>query len=619
MTGNANKGGGFGGLCRYLLQGEKDKPNPDRVAWTSTRELALEDPREAAILMRKTAALGRARKPVEHLSFSLAPGEHLSREQWEVLIDRTLKDLGLEGYQVLIVAHQDTKCEHVHLMINRVHPETYRAWDRWRDKCRVIDSMRLREPEFGLRVNLHVKDPDRLPDRAMKAFIYGGEPPLLDFARTEAREIFKEARSWDELHERLADKGLFLERKGQGLVVTDDHRYVKSSSVDRAASLKALEARLGPYQERQPVLQQVESDLRGDRLCELTEQVVPVHRARSELTETLRECNEAAFRLEQVLTNLRSAIQEAYRDPAGVEDRFFAHLKQQKAVPRLQFGELKELRGTVLHAGRTLIPLGAQGNKALDIALEQLPRLGVDYLRADQDLERAGVRLDEVRQKEAQLTERYRPQLLEVEQIRERLGDLYERVFTLRPRDQLALARMRGGHELEQAAWRAPDAAVRTLHLREQWIRNLPPDLDRALDRRFGRTGLSLPSEHQNRAAWAARALRLGLHPLHAVQVLTRGGVPLASAGEAVALAYQTIRNPGKTAGRVTAKSVQALTRGTVPLDDLVRAASLARSLWRHPLKTGVWLTAQAVGIPTLPIRLATMGWDLVKEHVLSQ
>jgi hypothetical protein len=32
MTGNANKGGGFGGLCRYLLHGKKDNPNPDRVA-----------------------------------------------------------------------------------------------------------------------------------------------------------------------------------------------------------------------------------------------------------------------------------------------------------------------------------------------------------------------------------------------------------------------------------------------------------------------------------------------------------------------------------------------------------------------------------------------------------
>jgi hypothetical protein len=39
-------GNGFGGLPRYLLQGRKDDPHPERVAWTS----------HAASVMRATAA-----------------------------------------------------------------------------------------------------------------------------------------------------------------------------------------------------------------------------------------------------------------------------------------------------------------------------------------------------------------------------------------------------------------------------------------------------------------------------------------------------------------------------------------------------------------------------------
>lgn len=74
MIGKAKSGAGFGGLTRYLLTGKKDDPRPDRVLWTSTRELALEDPREAAVLMRATAALGQTDKPVQHFSISLAPG-----------------------------------------------------------------------------------------------------------------------------------------------------------------------------------------------------------------------------------------------------------------------------------------------------------------------------------------------------------------------------------------------------------------------------------------------------------------------------------------------------------------------------------------------------------------
>jgi hypothetical protein len=112
------------------LTGKKDEPNPDRVLWTSTRELALEEPEAAAVVMRATAAQGHTEKPLQHLSISLAPGEHLTREQWEQVIDTTMRDLGLEGHQALIVAHQDTNHEHIHLMVNRVHPETLRAWDR---------------------------------------------------------------------------------------------------------------------------------------------------------------------------------------------------------------------------------------------------------------------------------------------------------------------------------------------------------------------------------------------------------------------------------------------------------------------------------------------------------
>ena len=177
MIGKSHAGTGFGGLTRYLLHGEKDKPIPDRVLWTSTRELALDEPEQAAILMRMTAAQGRTKKPVHHLSISLAPGEHLSREQWENLVDTTLRDLQLEGHQVLIVAHQDKQHEHIHLMVNRVHPETGRAWNRWKDRPRLMASLRVQERALGLRETPHVKNPDRIPEGLVWLYERTGELP----------------------------------------------------------------------------------------------------------------------------------------------------------------------------------------------------------------------------------------------------------------------------------------------------------------------------------------------------------------------------------------------------------------------------------------------------------
>lgn len=616
MIGKSHSGSGFGGLTRYLLYGKKNDPKPDRVEWTSARELALEDPREAALLMRMTAAQGRTEEPVHHLAISLAPGEHLGRDRWEQVIDRTLKDLGLEGHQVLVVAHRDTDHEHIHLMVNRVHPETFRAWNRWQDRPRLMDSLRARELEFGLHFTPHVHDPDRLPERLMQAFIHTGEPPFLDYARAAARSIFKEARSWSELHERLAEQGLYLERKGQGLVVTDDHRHVKASSVDRAASLRALEGRLGPYEQRRPQLPEVERDLKsGQREAEINAQLAPLRQASHENSAAVIDRSFAASNFDRARDNLRAALARAYHDPALAESRYVDRLHTGRAA--FLPAELGELKGTVLHTGRTYMPVGAEGKQAYELAAVEIPRLGAEYLRARGQLDQADTRLTDTRQSHEQLTRRHQPQLAELERIEQRAASLPERLLALRPRDQIAIARIHGRGPLETAVERRAGRALRTVEARERWLQNLSPELNRALDRRLLHRGLSRPDRGGDLVEWTRQALRLGLHPLHAVHALTRGKVPLADAVQAVSLTYSAARHPVKTAHQYTFRAVQQ--RIGLPLADAAQAVLLTRAVLRHPLRTSLWLTAKALGLPSLPVRMATMAWDLVRGQVLSR
>jgi hypothetical protein len=586
MIGECHSGAGFGGLTRYLLHGKKDNPNPERVLWTSTRELALEDPQQAAILMRMTAAQGRTQEPVEHISISIPPHEHLSREQWERVADTTLRDLGLEDHQVLIVAHRDTAHDHIHLVVNRVHPETYRAWNRWQDQTRLMASLRVQERDLGLQPTPYVPNPDRLPNSLLRLYERTGEPPLLDYARNASRPVFQEARSWNELHERLAEKGLYLERKGQGLVVTDDHRHVKASSVDRGASLRALEARLGSYQERQPLLQAVDRDLRaGGREADLTAQIAPLRTTGEETQSSLMNRAFAADAFTRAQDAVRSTLSNAYRDPAEAANRYFAFLQDLhdgKHRPAPLPAELGEIRGTVLQVGRTCLPMGAEGKHAYELAAVELPRRGAEYLRAREALEQAEARhADAERQHERHLR-RFAPQLEQLDRIEKNAERLPERLMALRPRDQLAVARAHGAQVLKKAAERTPEAATRTAEHRQRWMRNPSRDLNRALDRRVRRARVPAMTRGQSPAEWMREAIRLGLHPLHAIQVLTRGGLPLA---------------------------------------DAARAYSLTRAAVRNPVKTGVVLTARAMGLPALPMRLAAMAWNVARtlERVLSR
>jgi len=581
MIGECHSGAGFGGLTRYLLHGKKDNPNPERVLWTSTRELALEDPQQAAILMRMTAAQGRTQEPVEHISISIPPHEHLSREQWEQVADNTLRDLGLDGHQVLIVAHRDTAHDHIHLVVNRVHPETYRAWNRWQDQTRLMASLRVQERDLGLQPTPYVPNPDRLPNSLLRLYERTGEPPLLDYARNAARPVFQEARSWNELHERLAEKGLYLERKGQGLVVTDDHRHVKASSVDRAASLRALEQRLGPYEERRSLLREVDIDLQGDRLPELIVQLLPYHRARSEADAAAESRQKTAHELRVAGDSIRSTIQRAFRDPATATERYFAQLDR-TGRPQLLPAEMGDLKGTVLRAGRTYLPVGSEGAEAYEAAARSLPYYGAAYLQAREDLARAEDRLGGTRRNLEQLTQRFESQIAEYQQIEERRGSLHERVMSLRPRDQIAVARAHGRDALETAARRAPETAIRTSEHRQRWMANPSRGLSRALDRRVRRARVPARTRGQEPADWMREALRLGLHPLHAIQALTRGGLPLA---------------------------------------DAARAYTMTRAALRNPVKTSVLLAAKAIGLPALPMRLAAKAWHFARtvDRVLSR
>jgi hypothetical protein len=54
---------------------------------------------------------------------------------------------------------------------------------------------------------------------------------------------------------------------------------------------------------------------------------------------------------------------------------------------------LGRLKGSVLRAGRNYLPLGAEGERAYQVAAEKMPRLGATYLRASEDVARAEVRL----------------------------------------------------------------------------------------------------------------------------------------------------------------------------------------------------------------------------------
>ena len=274
-------GRSFAGVAAYCLH---DAPEPDdrrpetseRVGWADTRNLATIRVERAARLMAATAKAapdlkrlaGGARggrklaKPVLHYSLSWAQDETPDRPEMSRAVDGSLEALGLEGHEALIVAHEDTRHPHVHVIANRVDPETGKAAKLGNSKLRLSRWAEGYEREQGrIRVERRVKNNKRrrageevlrpiwdrplhwarfrregmLPKRARRARKPGDEErvDLTAWRRAEARlweqvedrrwlgfwRLESRARKeWAELHKRQEDTRQKLNRDSRTLL-----------------------------------------------------------------------------------------------------------------------------------------------------------------------------------------------------------------------------------------------------------------------------------------------------------------------------------------------------------------------------------------------------------------
>src|SRR2546427_5730445 len=127
----------FAVLARYLMRGRSGEETA-RVAWTAGRNLGLDDPELAAVLMQAIADQNlRVEVPVYHLTINFDATDPVTPAEMQDVADRVLAGLRLAEHQALMVAHQDRAHPHVHLMGNPVHPETGVAWGRWQERPRI--------------------------------------------------------------------------------------------------------------------------------------------------------------------------------------------------------------------------------------------------------------------------------------------------------------------------------------------------------------------------------------------------------------------------------------------------------------------------------------------------
>jgi hypothetical protein len=264
---SATKTARIGGLLDYILNPENKNAN-EKCVYSGARSFLTDtqNSQKAEMLALSQEAV-RSKDTVNHYVMSWQDSEHPNHKQIDEAVSIFLDELGLKDHQTVYGLHADTDNLHLHLVINRVHPDTLKVikpnkgfdieaahkaiariehaqgWRREQHgRYQVLENGELGREHIDTEKQ---RQPDQVKrDREQRS----GEKSAERIAIEDGAAIIKSASDWQTLHRQLAEKGIRYEQKGSGALLFVGEVAIKPSRVDRAASLPQLQKRLGPYE-----------------------------------------------------------------------------------------------------------------------------------------------------------------------------------------------------------------------------------------------------------------------------------------------------------------------------------------------------------------------------------
>ncbi len=233
-------------LIRYLTtdQGKLDRVGEINVTNCHSAELTWAIREMFATQNQNTRAKS---DKTYHLVISFSPEDkqRLDSEKIKEIELRFCKELGFEEHQRISVLHHDTDALHLHVAINKIHPEKHTLHEPHNDFYKRKTLQQKLEIEFWL---TRTKGSGiAMPEKAATMENVAGEVSLVGYVRRLVQDKIEDIKSWDELHCLLSKNGVVLKERGNGLVVESGGYVAKASSCLRSMSKSALEKRFGSF------------------------------------------------------------------------------------------------------------------------------------------------------------------------------------------------------------------------------------------------------------------------------------------------------------------------------------------------------------------------------------
>ena len=244
----------LGKLVPYMLRGKGE----ERCTWYMAGNLdGLDRQKDAELAVEVMEVLqqGNVRakgNKTYHLVISFHPEDRrLTPAELEGVVRRAVRAAGLGEHQYIAVRHSEQEHEHLHVAVNKIHPETLKIHHPYKAIPAFQALASVLEQELGL----HRVDRTRGRSQSHRARDFESHRSIESFSRWARRTIgdamgHDRIGSWPALHDELARFGVRLVRRGNGLAIVDATRpnlACKASALGRGWSKRRLCERYGEF------------------------------------------------------------------------------------------------------------------------------------------------------------------------------------------------------------------------------------------------------------------------------------------------------------------------------------------------------------------------------------
>lgn len=223
MIGKIIIGKSFRGCINYCLDKKEAELLNTNLCYGNKKELITQF-NEVRLLNQNLS------KPVQHITISLAKGEHLNKARLVSIAEDCAKDLGFEKNQYIVIAHHDTGHQHLHIVANRVGFDAKTLKDNHNFR-KMAEYCRNMEVKHGLQ---KVLSPRRYLPKEQRNL------PRTDQRKEKLRHDIKKSlamsKNYAEFEQQIKRLG-YQVSKARGIIFTDPQKVrVKGSEVGYSLS-----------------------------------------------------------------------------------------------------------------------------------------------------------------------------------------------------------------------------------------------------------------------------------------------------------------------------------------------------------------------------------------------